>query len=238
MLHEKPNESFHWKNKLDELDHLPDEPVKAKSVSWEKLHDRLREKPGSKKTIWYWSAAACLLITVGILWIMPNQDPGKTVTKKTQSTPEQSVNNSEIVKEKTPTTNLTEMMPEKTKKQAIIVSLKKKNRPIVKHTATTEKDIPKDSTAAKQSSPEIIVHSSPSSDTMNPKTIATTVATKKLRVVHINEIVKPAEEMPYAKLTLQPTLQGKPISRNDLPVFSLSKNASDNLVKIKLSPSN
>lgn len=59
MLHEKPNEFFHWKNKLDELDRLPGELLNDKTVSWNKLHNRLREKPRNNKIMWYWVAAAC-----------------------------------------------------------------------------------------------------------------------------------------------------------------------------------
>ena len=73
MLHEKPNESFHWKNKLDELDHLPGESHPDKSASWQKLHDRLRPKPAKKRTVWYWIAAAVLLAVVLIPVIMLKQ---------------------------------------------------------------------------------------------------------------------------------------------------------------------
>ena len=43
-VNENPNDDFHWKNKLENLESLPGETFN-KEASWEKLHDRLQKKP-------------------------------------------------------------------------------------------------------------------------------------------------------------------------------------------------
>jgi hypothetical protein len=69
--------------------------------------------------------------------------------------------------------------------------------------------------------------------------ITSTPQKKKLRVVHINELGKPVEEeIQFARNTLTPTFEATFFRQDGLPGFSLSRNASDNIVKIKLPPSN
>jgi len=62
MLHEKQTDSFHWKNKLSDLDGLPEESISNRNAAWEKLHDRLHKKTDRNKTAWYWAAALLLLL--------------------------------------------------------------------------------------------------------------------------------------------------------------------------------
>jgi hypothetical protein len=237
MLHEKPNESFHWKNKLDELDYLPDEPLRDKAASWEKLHNRLRKKPVSRKAIWYWLAAACVLIIAGVLLIIPNQDHDQIAEKENLSIPEQPKNKSVTAKEEKALIISEKPIPGAIKKPTVIASAKKKDHSVLKITMI-KGNAAEDSVATKQSLPEVIVHSNQAQDTLNTKAVTTAAAPKKLRVVHINEIVKPSEEMPLARVTLQASLQRKLSYQNNFPALTLSKNASDNLVKIKLAPSN
>ncbi len=66
MSNENHNNIEDWRNKLEGLDKLPGETVIDKNASWEKLHERLREKNYNKKIIWYRSAAACLLFALMI----------------------------------------------------------------------------------------------------------------------------------------------------------------------------
>ncbi len=72
MLNENPND-FHWKNKLDDADALSGETLADKNAAWEKLHSRLRQKPRRIRAVWYWVAAACLLLAVVIPFIAVNK---------------------------------------------------------------------------------------------------------------------------------------------------------------------
>ena len=62
MSEEKLNNN--WKQKLEDADSLPHASLQNKDGAWEKLHARIAEKPRSKRVLWYWVAAACLLLAL------------------------------------------------------------------------------------------------------------------------------------------------------------------------------
>src|ERR1019366_8570477 len=70
MLNEKQNNLHHWINKLDEPGYLPAEEMVDKNEAWKKLHQRLSGKPRKNKMIWYWAAAACLIISFSLPMIL------------------------------------------------------------------------------------------------------------------------------------------------------------------------
>ena len=72
MLNEKPNNDFHWKNKLEDLESLPGETFNKEAV-WEKLHARLQPKAKNKRITWYWIAAACLFFAFFISFFISNK---------------------------------------------------------------------------------------------------------------------------------------------------------------------
>jgi hypothetical protein len=77
-----------------------------------------------------------------------------------------------------------------------------------------------------------------SADTVNSNLISAIPSRKRLRVIHINDLEKQSElEIRYGGAAF-PSAQSKSSSYEGIPAFSLSKNSSDNIVKIKLSPSN
>lgn len=235
MLHEKPNEFFHWKNKLDELDHLPGEPVHDKASSWKKLHDRIREKPHHNRMIWYWAAAACVILIGGIQWIMVNQKDDKLVNDTRKYESKQSSNKSVIVKED-PVVDPTNIIIENNQKAPVTVKNKTRHRNLT-DTVLTDELVVTTLDTIKEQSPEIMVNTMKPADTIS--IVAGTSVKKKLRVVHINELGNPEkDEMRFAGNTPSPAFQTKFINQDGLSSFSLSRNSSDNLVKIKLSPSN
>lgn len=61
MISENHNK---WKPGMEELDRLPGESLYDKNTAWEKLHLRLGKKKQSKKAVWYWAAAACILFAL------------------------------------------------------------------------------------------------------------------------------------------------------------------------------
>ena len=64
MLSKKHNDLFYWKNKLEALNSLPEQFAPEKDAMWEKLQDRLQEKPAGNKAKWYWMAAALLPLSI------------------------------------------------------------------------------------------------------------------------------------------------------------------------------
>src|SRR6478672_4133104 len=61
MSNENPNNTPHWRNKLDELENLPGSAFN-RDAAWDKLYGRFQGNNKSKKIFWYWIAAACLLL--------------------------------------------------------------------------------------------------------------------------------------------------------------------------------
>jgi hypothetical protein len=61
MSNEKPDEFLSWRARLSRPDALPEQGLDDRELSWEKLAERLREKPRRRRTA-YWIAAACLLL--------------------------------------------------------------------------------------------------------------------------------------------------------------------------------
>ncbi len=69
------NLNDYWKNKLEDVDSLSAETFTDKNAAWEKLHSRLRQKPSRVRTVWYWAAAACLLLVFILPIIIAGKKP-------------------------------------------------------------------------------------------------------------------------------------------------------------------
>ena len=82
MSNENPNNTPHWRNKLDELEHLPGSSFN-KDAAWDKLYGRLRGNRKSKKIYWYWIAAACLLFGLMITLLNYHKDNPEPSNKAT-----------------------------------------------------------------------------------------------------------------------------------------------------------
>lgn len=63
MSKEKPDEFLSWRGRLNRPEALPEQGLEDRELSWEKLAERLREKPRRRRTA-YWIAAACLLLAL------------------------------------------------------------------------------------------------------------------------------------------------------------------------------
>lgn len=199
MSNEKQNNYEDWKSKLNHLDGLPDESMPDKNEVWEKLHHRLHGKIRSKKTLWYWAAAACILIIIMtplVHFKYNNNDLPNT----------QTLNNSI----ETPTHDL-ENSP------GIIISDKKdsslNSEPALAITNQLKKEIPSDKKITRQneqkkitiirlsdtvSRQNLLADQSNSLSLLDTFQVATTAvpAKKKLKVVHINELGDPVEVSP------------------------------------------
>jgi len=66
MSNETPSEQGHWRDRLDRLDNLPDEPWTGKDAAWDTLYDRIRDRPRRGNASWYRVAAASVLLVAGI----------------------------------------------------------------------------------------------------------------------------------------------------------------------------
>ena len=235
MLHEKPSDSFHWKNKLDALDHLPGEPVQDKTASWQKLHDRLREKPVRNKVILYWVAAASILFIVGGQWLMVDNKNTKIVNAKEQRIPAPYSNSTKTIIVD-PELSITDATVEK-KHESPIATRKQPSHKALRNVILIENKILPAPDTTTEKLPDVSINSMKTVDTN--ALVSFIPPKRKLRVVHINELGKPVEEeIQFARNNSSPTFQSKVFNQDRFSGFTVSRNSSDNLVKIKLSPSN
>ena len=63
MSNEKTDEFLSWRGRLDHRDALPEQGLENHEASWQRLAERLREKP-RRRLSGYWVAAACLLLAL------------------------------------------------------------------------------------------------------------------------------------------------------------------------------
>jgi hypothetical protein len=76
MSNETNSEHHHWQERLDQLNSLPGEIWTDKETSWERLYDRLKNKPARRENPLYWKAAASVLLILGIsLLIVREKQP-------------------------------------------------------------------------------------------------------------------------------------------------------------------
>jgi len=232
MPYEKPGEAFPWKIELDDLDHLPEEQVLDKTRAWEKLPGRLLKKPGNTIIRWYWTAAACLLLSVGIPWLTMNEKDNNLVKNTRQQIP----GNPSILQ--TPPTNNTITPPQTQIDPKRPVPAKAK---IKQQLLPANKKVEINTSVLDQTKLSIGIIPEVKNISINPDTIAFVTAIpekKKLRVVHINELDNPEEHIPFARSNASPAFQVKSLNDDAFSVFAVSRNSSDNILKIMLSPSN
>ena len=62
MSNERTDEFLSWRGRLDQPDALPEQGLDNHEASWQRLAERIREKP--RRLTGYWVAAACLLLAL------------------------------------------------------------------------------------------------------------------------------------------------------------------------------
>jgi hypothetical protein len=87
MLNENQNKTG-WKSRLENTIDLGGETCRDKNELWEKLDSRLHGNPRRKRFVWYWAAAACLMLALMFPFIKGNRiatDTINTASEKIQS---------------------------------------------------------------------------------------------------------------------------------------------------------
>lgn len=238
MLNEKPNNDFHWQSKLEEIESLPGE-VFNKEAAWGKLHQRMRGTSRNKKMVWYWVAAACLLLAVCIPWLfLANKKEGILVKnipvpKQIQSSPSHLLppRNNETV-------TVTSVLPAEKKLPEPSYKKSDKIKPSFNHAIITP-SIVQDKKEKEQFITQKITNNAtePVEPAINIE--AASPGKKKLQVVHINELGDRVTESPniarsYERHPLQVKFINQELETNP-PSFG---NTGFNIFKPKPTPSN
>jgi hypothetical protein len=184
MSEEKLNNN--WKQKLEDAESLPHAALQNKDDIWEKLHARIAEKPSSKKIIWYWMAAACLLFAVIIPSLTIHRSTTALVKNSAINNANDAVKNAVVQKNKpveAPAEEITSaQMREQTQKNSVV-----KNTEQYITTADTVNVIPLVSNDDQPLQNETVA--TPATfDTTAIATVSPKLMQKKLKVVHINEL--------------------------------------------------
>lgn len=185
MLSKKLNDPLYWKNKLGELDSLPGDSAADKNALWERLNNRLQEKPRRSQAVWYWLAAGVMPLVI-ITLVMMNKAKNVLV----EETAEKKVQQTEPAPVKRASQNETVIVSVPKfveKKQFISIPGKKDKIEIFDDSVKTNEDV-----VGIISLPGEIVPG-PTADINTPADSGFTTATtetvkKKLPVVHINEL--------------------------------------------------
>lgn len=183
MLSKKRTSSFYWKNKLEKLDNLPGGELLDKNMLWERLNGRLQEKPQKIKAVWYWVAAAVLPLTIITLMledrtedVLVREVPVKTVIIRAPATPIHSLENKTVAVS-------TPVVIEK--KQPVNISHKANRVENSDNIVIESKAVIAISPVAESTDFSFTDNASKAYDTV---AATTTALTKKLSVVHINEL--------------------------------------------------
>jgi hypothetical protein len=233
--HNKPN----WKSRLEEVSCLPDQLLTDKNASWEKLHSRLHAKPRRIKPLWYWVAAACLLVAITIPFLTAHKNPEALVKNEPdKNTLKKPFIATSDVKEIAPVAVIVEPVEKKqiATPASLPGSVKNKEDKIKNDRTIAAKGL--DELIIKEQAP--IVLAQPVVETIAISKPIIAASPKKLKVVHINELGTPVM-LPYNLAhvddygPVQIKLINQEIYNNS---SSPSNNTSFSIFKTRNSPSN
>lgn len=198
MINENPNNDFHWKSELDELECLAGETFK-KEAAWRKLYLRMQKKPRNNKSLWYWAAAASLIIALSIPWFISK----KNTNTLAKVNPKQQQVQSPVfdflpAKNNDSIADISSTPLQKKTRVSSIENHKKLLTSLVDRLTTVEN-------IAIQSNKEIteptIINSGLAPVDTQRIIAAVLPANKKLRVVYINELGEPGEQTVMVRKT-------------------------------------
>jgi hypothetical protein len=189
MSNENPNNTPRWRDKLDELDHLPGSSFNS-HTAWDKLHGRLRGTKKSKKIAWYWMAAACLLFGL-MITLLNHKNTAERANKETAIKQEKKLNQPSLTTEEANTD----------KNESGTELINDKIVPVPNKAAQRKRRVVATEIATKVQTNDVATNypeqpfAKPLRITNNPTT-ASVPPKKKLNVVHINEMGDPVIEFP------------------------------------------
>ncbi|MEO8762914.1 MAG: hypothetical protein ABI416_01445 [Ginsengibacter sp.] len=241
MLNEKASDDPNWINKLADLEGLPNESFNKDEV-WMKLHERMLEKSRDKKAIWYWAAAACLLVVLIVPWLFPvNKKTGIVVKnnfvhQQTQSAISQLL---PTVKQEVSKDTVAVISLRSSKKKLTSLRFEKSNpmQYVSKHTMIPSKDIRDKKEKEDFSTPHLTINAAAPVDTVI-SIVSNIPEKKKLKVVHINELGDPVTELPNIVKSREHRSMIKFINQEVNTSLPSSGNTGFNMFTTKKIPSN
>jgi hypothetical protein len=190
MLNENPG-NRNWKDKLDDTDSLSSATLTDKNAAWEKLHSRLHRQPRRSRAIWYWAAAACILIAIIAPLLTTDKKQAELVTNNTLPV---TTNKASVPQQLPVQENVSTVVPAVDNSNTVTIQ---KDQP-VNHKKVITGNAPVqpaiDPVLFIEQKNMLATQTITVSPVQIPVTETTTVAVtvkKKLKVVHINELGDP-----------------------------------------------
>lgn len=232
--------NMHWKNKLEDVEHLSTATLQDKNAAWEKLHSRLHQPPRRIKAIRYWAAAACLVIAIIVPLLTANKkQPG--IVSNTNSLLPPATSKAAAEQRLPVKENVLTVVPANTKTVTIQTDQSINNKKINSGIASVKSATPSTMIIEQKDTPVRTIIILPVQIPVTEITTSVAVSEKKkLKVVHINELGDPVFEtrnIAYPddygviqfKLINQQVYNSSPVSVNSVGFnISKSKNVSSN----------
>jgi hypothetical protein len=227
-----------WKDRLEDPAILGLTSSESNAL-WEKLDDRLREKPHRKRMIWYWAAAACLLLAILLPFLKNN-----TVSHAN--------NSSAVVKQQPvssmPNENIDQTPPAPAENSGLViekrqaVKVARQDKIAIASIDNVPPEVVTTSTGTLVQNEIQPIQNSIAPIVVTPVAIAAAapVLKQKLKVVHINELGYPEEAARRDDhIADYRSIRFNPVSQETYTTTSTSQNISDlNFFKTKTTPSN
>ncbi|OLY91172.1 hypothetical protein SAMN05444008_11239 [Cnuella takakiae] len=230
MQHEKSDKPSALHSKLQGLEQLPGEPAPDTAALWSRLERRMEHRPAPQRRYLLWAAACLLLVAGAAAFFTYQQEEQRQAQQPTVGATHPVAISSDPVKAAAPVVD----------QQAIVLERKVTGKPNRNGLVALPKVQQHEPVKAAP-----VAATGPSTPEMQAP-IATPPATpdialveqppaRKLKVVHLNEIGKVAPVPPGNALLAHETL---PAHRDGRGSISFSRNTSDDIIKINLSPVN
>lgn len=216
--------------KLDALEELPDGFSFEPSAAWNKLEQKLiPQKAGNKKTIWFYAAAASVILCISAIFFFQ-------INKKT---PQQTVKETVVQpKESLPAPVITAIQKNETATVKNVTKNRLKVKQELKVPVTNTR--PQSITVVKAETPNQIQMPNPAETTVTkitePVVEITPVASKPpvLKIIHINELMQEhqleQQRVAEAKRNQKPAEEEIIIERNTEPSKPWYKKSKQNLL--------
>ena len=199
MQNKNSGEATNWKNKLEELDYIPDAESLNKNASWDKLQNRMQKKTKRTKVGWYWLAAASFIFIFISVALFFNRE--QTVTANILNSKNNMNPSPQNFKEK----NISPIKEDIKKKETIVLvddkmKIKQTSLPVNKKILDIVDALITNETAAANNInqqkilPKIITTNKTEIDSTAIVATGIIPQIKKLKVVHINELGIPEDE--------------------------------------------
>lgn len=235
MLHERSDKPSALHSKLLGLEQLPGEPAPDTAALWSRLERRMEPRPAFQRRYLLW-AAACLLLVAGTAVLLTYRQQDGVQAQRSAPMVQQPMARSSDTATARPATMQQEVAAHQ------VQLTRKGNRKQEPARPSLQQPYPEDHpvpvAAAVPSLPEAQAPTT-AAPVLPDLALAEKPPVRKLKVVHFNEIgkaVPPVVPAPSAsRLVAHTSAPAYPEGRGSI---TFSRNTSDDIIKINLSPTN